>query len=167
MHRMVHIQYIKHHLASSKIKKTCYQEWSTKLILALWDHIYRVWMFQNTWVARYKEEALVRRMDTIWAKKDELRDRLHEFQSTHFNDRTRITNLQYESKRLLGQPRRTLSGGSSTANQDRNIHDARLARYTIRNRMTGSCPSSLSVVLWLTLCLHKFVQISFEKAQLK
>jgi hypothetical protein len=35
---------------------------------------------------RYKEVALARRMDTIWAKKDELRDRLHECQSAHFND---------------------------------------------------------------------------------
>jgi hypothetical protein len=30
--------YIKHHLASSNIKKE-YQEWSTKLKLALWEHI--------------------------------------------------------------------------------------------------------------------------------
>jgi hypothetical protein len=30
--------YIKHHLASSNIKKD-YQEWSTKLILVLWEHI--------------------------------------------------------------------------------------------------------------------------------
>jgi hypothetical protein len=36
--------YIKQYLASSNIKKE-YQEWATKLILALWDHIYRVWMF--------------------------------------------------------------------------------------------------------------------------
>jgi hypothetical protein len=64
--------YIKHHLASSNIKKD-YQEWATKLILALWEHIYRVWTFRNTVhhvdnqvrVARYKEEALSRRMDII------------------------------------------------------------------------------------------------------
>jgi hypothetical protein len=40
-----------------------------------------------------------RRMDIIWPKKDELRDRLHEFQSTHFKERDKITNLRYESKR--------------------------------------------------------------------
>jgi hypothetical protein len=63
-------------------------------------------MFRNTVlhednqgrVARYKEEALERRMNNIWAKKDELRDRLHEFQSTHFYGKTKITNLRYESK---------------------------------------------------------------------
>jgi hypothetical protein len=34
--------YIKHHLASNNIKKDD-QEWGKKLILALWEHIYRVW----------------------------------------------------------------------------------------------------------------------------
>jgi hypothetical protein len=50
-------------------------------------------------VARYKEDTLARRMDIIWPKKDELRDRLREFHSTHFNERDKITNLRYESKR--------------------------------------------------------------------
>jgi hypothetical protein len=98
--------YIKHHLALSNIKKN-YQEWATKLILVLWEHIYRVWTFRNTVhhkdnqgrVARYKECALSRRMPIIWPKKDGLRDRLHEFQLTHFNDCDKITNLRYESKR--------------------------------------------------------------------
>jgi hypothetical protein len=39
--------YIKYHLASNNVKKD-YQEWSTKLILTLWEHIYRVWTFCNT-----------------------------------------------------------------------------------------------------------------------
>jgi hypothetical protein len=98
--------YFNQNLASGNIKKD-YQEWSTKLILALWDHIYRVWMFWNKvhhednqgWVARYKEEALARRMNIVWEKKDELWDLLHEFQSTRFKDRTKITNLRFESKR--------------------------------------------------------------------
>jgi hypothetical protein len=98
--------YIRQHLASSNIKKD-YQEWATKLILALGDHIYRVWTFRNTVhrednqgrVARYKEEALERRMDIIWSKQDGLRERLHKFQRTHFNDREKITKLRYESKR--------------------------------------------------------------------
>jgi hypothetical protein len=50
-------------------------------------------------VARYKEEALARRMDIIWPKKYDLWDRLHEFELTHFNERDKITNLRYESKR--------------------------------------------------------------------
>jgi hypothetical protein len=49
-------------------------------------------------VARYKEDSLEIRMDIIWPKKDDLRDRLHEFQLTHFNERDKITNLRYESK---------------------------------------------------------------------
>jgi hypothetical protein len=98
--------YIKQHLASSNIKRE-YQEWATKLILALWDHIYRAWTFRNTVhhednqgrVARYKEEALARRMYIIWPKQEGLRERLHEFQRTHFTDRDKITNLRYGSKR--------------------------------------------------------------------
>jgi hypothetical protein len=98
--------YIKHHLASSNTKKY-YQKWSIKLILALWEHIYRVWTILNTvhheenqgWVARYKEDALAKRIDIIWPKKYDLRDRLHEFQFTHFNNRDKIANLRYESKR--------------------------------------------------------------------
>jgi hypothetical protein len=98
--------YIKQHLASSNINKD-YQEWETTLILALSDHIYRVWTFRNTvhhednqgQVERYKEEALARRIDIIWPKQDGLGERLHEFQRTHFNNRDKITNLGYESKR--------------------------------------------------------------------
>jgi hypothetical protein len=51
-------------------------------------------------VALYKEEALARRMDITWPKKDDLRDRLREFQLTHFNERDKITNLQNEIKRF-------------------------------------------------------------------
>jgi hypothetical protein len=96
--------YIKHNLTSNNIKKD-YQEGETKLILALWEHIYRVWTFRNTVhhednqgrVARYKEESLSRRMDIIWPKKEGLRDRLHEFQLPHFTYRDNIINLRYES----------------------------------------------------------------------
>jgi hypothetical protein len=98
--------YIKHHLASSNIKKD-YQEWSTKIILALWEHTYRVWTFHNTVhhkdnqgrVVRYKEDSLARRIDIIWPRKDEVGSRLHVFQLTHFNEREKNTNLPYESKR--------------------------------------------------------------------
>jgi hypothetical protein len=37
-------------------------------------------------------------MDIIWPKQEGLRERLHEFQGTHFTDRDKITNLWYESK---------------------------------------------------------------------
>jgi hypothetical protein len=39
--------YIKHNLTSNNIKKY-YQEWATKLILTLWEHICRILMFRNT-----------------------------------------------------------------------------------------------------------------------
>jgi hypothetical protein len=95
----------KQRLIYSNIKKD-YQEWSTKLILTLWEHIYRFWTFHNTVhhednqgrVASYKEKDLKRRMDIICPKKDDLRDSMHEFQFTHFNERDKITNLRYESK---------------------------------------------------------------------
>jgi hypothetical protein len=106
-------------------------------------------------------------MDTIWAKKGEMRDHLHEFQSTHFNDKTNITNLRYESKRCCANLAGLYLEDAAFANQDRNIHDDRTVRREIRNRVTGSCPIYVSGVWWLRLCLQKFVQIRFEKAQLK
>jgi hypothetical protein len=39
--------YIKQHITSRNIKKD-YQEWSTKLVLVLWDHIYHIWVFRNS-----------------------------------------------------------------------------------------------------------------------
>jgi hypothetical protein len=87
--------YIKWHLAMSHIKKD-FQKWTMKLIIALWDHIYRVWMYSTTvyheenqgGVARYKQKALDRRMDSIWAKKEELSNSLL---CTTFNQLTLLT----------------------------------------------------------------------------
>jgi hypothetical protein len=90
--------YIKHHLTSINIKKD-YQEWSTKLILSLWDHIYRVWMsriIRDGWRATSKRPW--QEEWTSFGQKNELRYRLHEFQLTHLNERDKITNLHYESK---------------------------------------------------------------------
>jgi hypothetical protein len=83
--------YIKKYISLRNIKKD-YQEWASKFILPLWDHIYRVWTFRGTVhhednqgrVVHYKEEALARRMDIIWSKQEGLRERLHEFQRTPF-----------------------------------------------------------------------------------
>jgi hypothetical protein len=50
-------------------------------------------------VARYKMEALDRRYDEIWDKDNRLIERLHTFQSKHFENRQQTGNLNYESKR--------------------------------------------------------------------
>jgi hypothetical protein len=52
------------------------QECITKLILGVWEHMDRIWMYRNTiyhentlqQVAQYKTEALDRRYDEIWVK---------------------------------------------------------------------------------------------------
>jgi hypothetical protein len=49
-------------------------------------------------VARYKMEALARIYDEIWERHTGLIERLHNFQSKHFEDRQQIGKLNYESK---------------------------------------------------------------------
>jgi hypothetical protein len=81
------------------------QECITKLILGLWEHMDRIWTYRNNryhentnqQVARYKTEALDRRYEEIWAKHAGLVERLHAFQTKHFEDRKSIWNLNYES----------------------------------------------------------------------
>jgi hypothetical protein len=84
------------------------QECITKNILGLWEHImYRIWTYHNNiyhennnqQVARYKTEALDRRYEDIWEKHAGLVKRIHAFQMKQFDDRQRIGNLNYESKR--------------------------------------------------------------------
>jgi hypothetical protein len=67
----------------------------------------RLWTYRNNiyhenthqQVARYKMEALDRRYDEIWEKYNGVIERLHNFQSKHFENRQKIGNLNYESKR--------------------------------------------------------------------
>jgi hypothetical protein len=46
----------------------------------------------------YKTEPLDRKYEEIWEKHADLVERLHAFQTKHFENITRIGNLNYESK---------------------------------------------------------------------
>jgi hypothetical protein len=95
-----------HHFQSRGSKLTG-QECITKLIMSLWEHMDRLWMYRNNkyhentnqQVARYKMEALDRRYDEMWEKYTGLIDQLHDFQAKYFENRQKIGNLNYESKR--------------------------------------------------------------------
>jgi hypothetical protein len=85
------------------------QECIAKLIMELWDHIARIWTYRrrrynentNQQVVRYKTEALIRRYEEIWEKHAGLIERVHIFQTKHFEDIQSIGNLHYESKCFL------------------------------------------------------------------
>jgi hypothetical protein len=94
-----------HHFQSNG-SKLIGQEFITKLILGLWEHMDCIWTYRNNIyhkntnqkVARYKTEALDRRCEKIWEKRAGLAERLRAFQTKHFENRTSIGNLNYESK---------------------------------------------------------------------
>jgi hypothetical protein len=52
------------------------KEWAAKLIIALWDHLHRIWTFRNGvlhennqgHIARYKVEALQRKIEVVWGR---------------------------------------------------------------------------------------------------
>jgi hypothetical protein len=68
------------------------QEFITKLILGLWEHMDYIWTCcnnryhenTNQQVVRYKTEALDRRYEEIWVKHAGLVERLHDFQTKDF-----------------------------------------------------------------------------------
>jgi hypothetical protein len=55
----------------------------------------------NQQVARYKTESLYIIYEEIWEKHTGLVERIHAFQTKHFEDRQSIGNLNYESKHYL------------------------------------------------------------------
>jgi hypothetical protein len=63
------------------------------------------------------------------AKKDKLRDRLHEFQLTHFNKRDKITNLWYESKRSWANLAKLYLEEAALPIMTKDLHDMRLVRH--------------------------------------
>jgi hypothetical protein len=95
-----------HHFESTGSKLTG-QECITKLIMSLWEHMEILSKYRNDryhentnqQFARYRMEALDRSYDEIWEKHSGLIERLHSFQLKHFENRQRIGNLNYESKR--------------------------------------------------------------------
>jgi hypothetical protein len=79
----------------------------TKLIMALWDNLQRIWMYRNTrfhekdneTVARYKREDMDRRIHKMWEKQEAVRTNMLPFQARHFASRSTVESLHYESKR--------------------------------------------------------------------
>jgi hypothetical protein len=75
--------------------------------MSLWEHMDGLWTYRNNryhentnqQVARYKMEALDRSYDEIWEKHSGLIARLHTFQLKPFENRQKIGNLNYKSKR--------------------------------------------------------------------
>jgi hypothetical protein len=69
-------------------------------------HMDYIWTYRNNvyhdntnhQVARYKTEVLDRRYEEMWEKHAGLVERLHAFQTKHFENRQNIGNLNYESK---------------------------------------------------------------------
>jgi hypothetical protein len=84
------------------------QEYITKNILGLWEHMDFIWTYRNNiyhdntnqQVVRYNTEALDRIYQEIWVKHAGLVERLHAFQTNHFEDRQIIGNLNYDSGEL-------------------------------------------------------------------
>jgi hypothetical protein len=95
-----------HHFESNGSTLT-ENECITTLIMRLWEHMDHIWTYHNNTyhentnqkVARYKNEPLDRRYEEIWEKYGDLVERLHAFQTKHFENRQSIGNLNYESKR--------------------------------------------------------------------
>jgi hypothetical protein len=79
----------------------------TKLIMALWDNLQRIWTYRNTifhekdneTVARYQREETDIRIHTIWEKQEAVWDNMLPFQARHFANRSTVESLHYESKR--------------------------------------------------------------------
>jgi hypothetical protein len=94
-----------HHFQKNGSKLTGH-ECITKLILGLWEHMDRLWIYRNNiyqentnqQVARYKTEILDIRYEDIWDRHAGLVERLRAFEKKYFEERQSIGNLNYESK---------------------------------------------------------------------
>jgi hypothetical protein len=92
-----------HHFQANGSKLTG-QECITKFMM--WQHMDHIWTYPNNiyhdntnkQVVRYNTEALDRIYKEIWEKDAGLVERLHAFQTEHFENRQSIENLNYESK---------------------------------------------------------------------
>jgi hypothetical protein len=99
------ISCIDHHFQENGNKITG-QECITKVIMGRWDHMDRIWTYQNKIchkndnqrVSWYKIEALYRRHEEHAG----LVERICAFQIKHIDDRQCISNLNYGSKRCCG-----------------------------------------------------------------
>jgi hypothetical protein len=82
------------------------KEWAAKLFNALWDHLHQIWTFMNGVLhqdnqgrmARYKVEALQRKIEVVWDRYNVLQGRMDTTLQGHFQQREIINNLRHDSK---------------------------------------------------------------------
>jgi hypothetical protein len=97
---------VKQHIQNKNIKLQA-KEWAPKMILALWDHMLRLWQYRNealhqddsTRVAQFKVEALYRDIERLATIHNDLRSKLHDFQERHMERREHIQTLQHNSRK--------------------------------------------------------------------
>jgi hypothetical protein len=80
----------------------------TKLIMALWDNLHRIWTYRNTrFHKKDNETILLVTKERRWTdgytqygkKRASVRDNMLPFQARHFANRRTVENLHYERKR--------------------------------------------------------------------
>jgi hypothetical protein len=82
------------------------KEWAVKLIIALWDHPHQIWTFRNGVlhednqgrIARYKVEALHRKIQVVWDRYNVLQGRMDTTLQGNFQQREIIKKLRHDSK---------------------------------------------------------------------
>jgi predicted nucleic acid-binding Zn-ribbon protein len=138
------------------------------MILALWDHMLRLWQYQNndlheddsTRIAQFKIEALDREIERFAARHKDLRRKLHEVQEKHMERREHIQTLQHNNHQCW----------ASLAKMYFEEAENRLNTDTRRSRITSEhTPSRIHVPGIVPPGLFKpfCVRISFAQAQLK
>jgi chromosome segregation ATPase len=94
--------YTAQHLNAKGIKLKI-KKWVPKLINTMWDHTTRIWHYRNDavhsrdtkQVAQFKIDALENEKERIKNKHEELRHKLHEFQSRHLERLVDMEQLHY------------------------------------------------------------------------
>jgi hypothetical protein len=102
--------YIAQHMNAKGIKLKI-QERAPKLINALWDHTTRLWHCpkdavhsrDTSQVDPFKIDALEREKDRIKNKHEELRQKIHEFQSRHLERLVDIEQLHYNGQKCWAE----------------------------------------------------------------
>jgi hypothetical protein len=99
------IEYVKIYIDHENIKLQA-KEWAPKMILALWDHMLRLWQYRNnalheddcTPVAQFKVEALDPDIARLAVRHNALRSKLHEVQERHMERREHIQTFKHNSR---------------------------------------------------------------------
>jgi hypothetical protein len=97
--------YIAFHIRQKQIGLPA-KEWAAKLIIALWDHLHRIWTFRNGvlhenkqgHIARYKVEALQRKIEVVWGRYNVQQGRMDATPQGHFQQQEIIYNLRHDIK---------------------------------------------------------------------